>query len=75
MNATVDPFNAGEPGNRIGCRLKSLLNDADISGAAGTPPVIRGAFAVEAPPGIIAEKFHCNCCGGRFAVEVHLQFN
>ncbi len=65
----------GELSNMIGCRLKSLLNDADIFCAVSTPSVIRGAFAVDAPQGVTAETFYFICFGHRFAVEVHLQFN
>jgi len=65
----------GEMSNMIGCRLKSLLNDADIFCAVSTPSVIRGAFAVEAPQGVIAEMFHFNCLEQRLAVEVHLQIS
>lgn len=61
--------------NMIGCRLKSLLNDADVSCAISTPSVIRGAFAVDAPPGVRAETFYFTCLGQRFAVEVHLKLN
>jgi CheY-specific phosphatase CheX len=63
----------GELSNMIGCRLKSLLNDADVDCAVSTPSVIRGAFDVEAPQGITAEMFYFTCLGQRFAVEVHLQ--
>lgn len=66
---------AGELSNMIGGTLKSKLNDADIFCAMSTPSVIRGAFAVEAPPGVRAEMFYFNCLGKRFAVEVHLQLN
>jgi CheY-specific phosphatase CheX len=65
----------GEMSNMIGCRLKSLLNDADIFCAVSTPSVIRGAFAVEAPQGVRAEVFYFNCLGQRLAVEVHLQIS
>jgi CheY-specific phosphatase CheX len=65
----------GELSNMIGCGLKSRLNDADIVCAVSTPSAIRGAFAVEPPPGVRAEKFHFACLGARFAVEVHLQLN
>lgn len=63
----------GELSNMIGCKLKSLLNDADIFCAISTPSVIRGAFAIEAPPDVHAEKCYFSCLGQRFAVEVHLQ--
>lgn len=63
----------GELGNMVGCRLKSLLNDADIFCAVSTPSVIRGAFAVEAPPDVTAEIFFFSCLDQRLAVEVHLQ--
>lgn len=65
----------GELGNMIGCGLKSKLNDADVPCAVSTPSVIRGAFTVEAPPGVRAEIFYFACLGQRFVVEVHLQFN
>ncbi len=63
----------GELSNMIGCRLKSLLNDADLFCAISTPSVIRGAFAIDAPPDVCAEKFYFACLGQKFAVEVHLQ--
>lgn len=63
----------GEMSNMVGCRLKSLLNDADVFCAVSTPSVIRGAFAVEAPQGVTAEIFYFNCLEQRLAVEVHLQ--
>lgn len=63
----------GEMSNMVGCRLKSLLNDADIFCAVSTPSVIRGAFAVEAPQGVTAEIFYFTCLDQRLAVEVHLQ--
>lgn len=66
---------AGELSNMIGGTLKSKLNDADIFCAMSTPSVIRGAFAVEAPPGVRAETFYFICLGKRFAVEVHMQLN
>jgi CheY-specific phosphatase CheX len=65
----------GEMSNMIGCRLKSLLNDADIFCAVSTPSVIRGAFAVEAPQDVKAEIFYFNCLDQRLAVEVHLQMS
>ena len=65
----------GELANMIGGALKSLLCDADIYCAISTPSVIRGAFAVEAPPGVRAEMFYFTCLGQRLAVEVHLQIN
>lgn len=65
----------GELANMIGGGLKSKLCDADVFCAMSTPSVIRGAFAVEAPPGVRAEMFYFACLGQRFAVEVHLQFN
>ena len=65
----------GELGNMVGGSLKSLLCDADIFCAISTPSVIRGAFAVEAPPGVRAEMFHFICLGQRLVVEVHLQIN
>ncbi len=65
----------GELSNMIGCGLKSRLNDADIVCAVSSPAAIRGAFAVESPPGVHAEKFHFACLGARFAVEVHQQLN
>lgn len=65
----------GELANMIGGGLKSKLCDADIFCAMSTPSVIRGAFDVEAPPGVRVEKFYFACLGQRFAVEVHLQFN
>lgn len=63
----------GEMGNMVGCRLKCLLNDADIFCAVSTPSVIRGAFTVDAPPDVTAEIFYFSCLGQRLAVEVHLQ--
>lgn len=65
----------GELANMIGGGLKSKLCDADVFCAMSTPSVIRGAFAVEAPPGVRVESFYFACLGQRFAVEVHLQFN
>lgn len=65
----------GELANMIGGGLKSRLCDADLFCAMSTPSVIRGAFAVEAPPGVKVETFYFACMGHRFAVEVHLQFN
>jgi CheY-specific phosphatase CheX len=62
----------GELANMIGGGLKSKLCDADIFCAMSTPSVIRGAFAVEAPPCVRAETFYFACLGQRFAVEVHL---
>jgi chemotaxis protein CheX len=66
---------AGELANMIGGGLKSRLCDADIFCAMSTPSVIRGAFDVEATPGVRVEKFYFACLGQRFAVEIHLQFN
>lgn len=63
----------GELSNMVGCRLKSVLNDADIFCAVSTPSVIRGAFAVEAPQDVSAERFYFICQDQRFEVEVHLQ--
>lgn len=65
----------GEMSNMIGCRLKSLLNDADIFCAVSTPSVIRGAFAVEAPQGVTAEMFYFKCLEQGLVVEVHLQIS
>jgi CheY-specific phosphatase CheX len=65
----------GELANMIGGGLKSKLCDADVFCAMSTPSVIRGAFDVEASPGVRVEKFYFACLGQRFAVEVHLQFN
>jgi CheY-specific phosphatase CheX len=65
----------GEMANMIGGALKSLLCDADLFCAISTPSVIRGAFAVEAPPGVRTETFYFTCLGQRFTVEVHLQIN
>ena len=65
----------GELENMIGGGLKSKLCDADVFCAMSTPSVIRGAFEVEATPGVRVEKIYFACLGQRFAVEVHLQFN
>ena len=64
----------GELANMIGGGLKSRLCDADVFCAMSTPSVIRGAFDVEATPGVKVEKIYFACLGQRFAVEVHLQF-
>lgn len=64
----------GELANMIGGALKSRLCDADVFCAMSTPSVIRGAFEVEATPGVEVEKAYFACLGQRFAVEVHLQF-
>ena len=54
--------------------LKSTLCDIDRPCAVSTPSIIRGAFEVEAPTTLVAEKFFFLCLDQRLAVEVHLKF-
>lgn len=63
----------GELSNMIGCRLKSLLNDADVFCAVSTPSVIRGAFTIEVLQGVTAKNFYFRCLEQPFAVEIHLE--
>ncbi len=64
----------GELTNIIAGVLKSVLCDAGYFCAVSTPSVIRGAFSVEASPGMDVDHFYFLCLGQRIAVEVHLNF-
>jgi len=64
----------GEFCNMVSGRLKSSLSDHGAPCAMSPPSIIRGsAFAIEAMPNAIMEKFHFDCLTHRLCVEIHLQ--
>jgi CheY-specific phosphatase CheX len=65
----------GEFTNMVAGGFKSALCNADRPCAMSTPSIIRGAFDIEVPHDLQAEKFHFLCQGHRLTVEVHLKLN
>lgn len=65
----------GEFTNMVAGGFKSALCNAERPCAMSTPSIIRGAFGIEVPHELKAEKFHFLCQGHRLTVEVHLKLD
>jgi CheY-specific phosphatase CheX len=65
----------GEFTNMVAGGFKSALCNVDRPCAMSTPSIIRGAFGIEVPTDLKAEKFHFLCQGHDLTVEVHLKLD
>lgn len=65
----------GEFTNMVAGGFKSALCNSERPCAMSTPSIIRGAFDIEVPQDLKAERFHFLCQGHRLTVEVHLKLD